>query len=132
MRYISRMSYDHKTFATAIVNLAVKGVIDIVEKSKKYELTQNYSVSAKLSAGEEVLTKRLFSKGDTIKLENSNHHIIQKSIEQHKKSLKLDYQKLYFKLNSVWLIPAVLSSILLLVIIFPLDVKLAWRRSSVT
>jgi len=34
MRYISRMGYDHKTFATAIVNLAVKGALEINEHSK--------------------------------------------------------------------------------------------------
>ncbi len=118
MRYISRMGYDHKTFATAIVNLAVKGALTINESSKKYSLTLLSIDQIELAAGEQVLLKQLFSKGNTVKLENTNHSLISKSIHAHKRSLKQNYNKIYFNMNSVWLLPGFLISIGFIAAIF--------------
>jgi uncharacterized membrane protein YgcG len=118
MRFISRMGYDDKTFATAIVNLAVKGALEISESNGRYNLIQHTISREKLAAGEFVLLKELFSDGSTITLKQSNHKIIAKSIEAHQKSLKLDYQKLYFKTNYVWSLPGFITSIVLIVAIF--------------
>ncbi len=39
-RYVDRMGYDHKTFAAALVNLAVKGLVEIKEEGREYTLTR--------------------------------------------------------------------------------------------
>jgi len=119
MRYISRMGYDHKTFATAIVNLAAKGAVEIDDTdSTKYQLTRLFPTTLKLAAGEKVLLEKLFSKSHTVILENSNHRLIQKSIAAHKKSLSNDYNKIYFKMNSVWLLPGFIVSLATVAAIF--------------
>jgi len=111
MRYIFRMSYDHKTFATAIVNLAVKGALEISESVKKYSLIRSLNTDVELAAGEAVLMEQLFSESSTISLENTNHRIIANAISAHNSSLKNDYHKIYFMMNSVWLLPGILTSI---------------------
>lgn len=119
MRYISRMGYDHKTFATAIVNLAAKGALEINDSSSdKYKLKKLQSDDIELAAGEAVLLKKLFSESDNITLKNTNHTIIAATIDAHKKSLKKDYNTIYFKKNSLWLIPGFIVSAIFIAIIF--------------
>ncbi len=111
MRYISKMSYDHKTFATAVVNLAAKGALSINESDKIYTLMRNQPFNLELAAGERVLLDELFSEEDSIVLKNENHRLIRTSIMAHKKSLGEDYNKIYFKMNSIWLLPGILTSL---------------------
>jgi len=118
MRYISRMGYDHKAFATAIVNLAVKGALTINESSKEYSLTRSTSTKTKLAPGENVLLSQLFSEGKSVTLKNTNHRLIKKAIDAHKQSLKEDYQEVYFKMNSIYLLPGLLTSIGFFIAIF--------------
>ena len=51
VRYISKMGFDHRAFAAAVISMAVKGYISIVENDKKYTLRQE-------SIDESVLSKR--------------------------------------------------------------------------
>jgi len=119
MRYISRMGYDHKTFATAVVNLAAKGALEINDSSSvEYSLIKLNSVDIELAAGESILMQKLFSESDTIILKNTNHKLIAASLAAHKKSLKQDYNKIYFKKNSVWLLPGFILSAVFIAIIF--------------
>jgi len=112
MRYISKMGYDNKTFATAVVNLAAKGALSINEYEKQYTLMKLSSFNRELAAGEQVLLDSLFSIGTSIVLENKNHKEIAAAISAHQSSLKSDYQKLYFNMNSIWLIPGVIMSMI--------------------
>ncbi|MCP4273297.1 MAG: DUF2207 domain-containing protein [Gammaproteobacteria bacterium] len=119
MRYISRMGYDHKTFATAIVNLAAKGALEINDSSSDvYSLIKCHSADIELAAGESILMQKLFAESDTIILKNTNHQLIAASIAAHKKSLKQDYNKIYFKMNTIWLLPGFILSAVFIAIIF--------------
>jgi len=118
MRYISRMGYDHKTFASAIVNLAVKGALSINEYAKKYTLSRTTPTKAKLAAGESILLNQLFSEGKSVTLVNTNHQLISKTINAHKQSLRDDFHKIYFRMNSIWLLPGLITSIGFIIAIF--------------
>jgi len=118
-RFIRRMGYDHKTFATALVNLAVKGMLQITEQDKVFTLNRlTPTTTPQLAPGEKVLLDTLFASSDEIELKQKNHARIRKAIKAHTQSLKRNYEKTYFVTNSVWLVPGVLLTLLVLAVIF--------------
>ena len=105
VRFVTRMEFDHKTFASALVNMAVKGFLNIQENQDEFTLFKTGTPDSLLSRGEKRIAKNLFQGGDRIKLETANHKKIGKAMDSFKKSLKIDFEKRYFQLNSKWLIP---------------------------
>ncbi|KAA3628153.1 MAG: DUF2207 domain-containing protein [Proteobacteria bacterium] len=59
-RFVQRMGYDHKTFAAALVNLAVKGLVEIHEKGKDFVLLRTSKEADDLAPGEKALIRALF------------------------------------------------------------------------
>tara|TARA_R110001599_G_scaffold353821_1_gene599110 strand:+ start:28979 stop:30046 length:1068 start_codon:yes stop_codon:yes gene_type:complete len=59
-RYVTEMGYDDKTFAAAVINLAVKGYVSITCDDDDYSLQQNASTEP-LAPGESVLLKKPIS-----------------------------------------------------------------------
>lgn len=118
MRFIRRRGYDHKAFATALINMAVKGLIEIDESNDEFTINKKSdATNVELAAGEKTILKKLFgTSSSSIKLENSNHSKISSAIKAHKNSLKRDYEKKYFTRNSGWVVPGVLLSIVILVV----------------
>jgi len=113
MRYVYRMGYDNKAFAAAIVNLAVKGLVEISEDEDVYTLARTNKTATELAPGERAILDTLTSHR-TLELKQENHSTIRLLIEKHKQSLKNDYEKTYFLTNTAWMIPAVLLTILTL------------------
>ncbi len=60
MRYIVGMGYDHKTFATALVNLAVQGVVRLDENGGKFTVRRTDKPLAGVAPGERALVSALF------------------------------------------------------------------------
>jgi uncharacterized protein (TIGR04222 family) len=108
IRYISRMAYDTKAFSAAIINLAVKGHVDIDEAGGKYTLRAIEGADAALAPGEQALLDALFGEGDRVLLDKENHKVVRKAMSAHEKSLQRDYRRIYFLTNSTLLIPGVL------------------------
>lgn len=119
-RYISKMKYDDKTFAAAVVNLAVKGHLAITCDDDDYTL-KRLSCSQDLAPGEQALINILFKGGTVMQLINSNHIQVSAARAAHRKALKRDYLNLYFKTNGKLLLPSVLGSIALLAVILAKD-----------
>ena len=68
MRYIENMSYDNTCFATGIINLAVKGFLNIKENSsKEYTLTKTGN-EVEMAPGESAIARRLFMNDNSITL----------------------------------------------------------------
>lgn len=113
-RYIDRMDYDHKTFAAALVNLAVKGLVEIKEEGKQYTLIRTSNPPEELAAGEKAILKHLFRdlKGTSITLKQSQHATIRKALKAHEAALARNSEKLYFVRNKGWLLPGILLSLL--------------------
>ena len=113
-RFVEHMAYDHKAFAAALVNLAVKGLVEISEADGEYTLKRTSHESESLAAGEKAILKHLFRdlKGATIILEQKQHATIRKALKAHEAALRNNSEKLYFLRNRFWLIPGLLFAAL--------------------
>ncbi|MET0089928.1 MAG: DUF2207 domain-containing protein [Candidatus Thiodiazotropha sp.] len=118
-RYITRMGHDNKTFATALVSLAVKGYLTFSQEGAEYTAqSSGKSSGPDLGPGEKALLRSLFkgSKGDSIAFKKENHARIRTAINANQEALRNNYDKVYFLTNSLWLIPGILLTIAVLVI----------------
>jgi len=113
MRFISRMGYDNKSFSAAIINMAVKGYLEISESiGGEFTLSKTGNSDVKLAMGEGAIASALFGGGkSSIVLKQKNHKTISKALKVHKRSLKGDYEKNYFITNQLYLVPGILLSI---------------------
>ena len=115
VRFVMRMGFDNKSFAAAVVDLAVKGALTIIQDDEKvYTLKKAGDTDAGLSKGEQKILRKLFGSTSSIELKNKNHQKIQGTISALKKSLKIDFEKIYFFRNSKYFIPGLLITILTL------------------
>ncbi|MEJ2591222.1 MAG: DUF2207 domain-containing protein [Candidatus Thiodiazotropha sp.] len=118
MRFIQRMGYDHKTFATAVVGLAVKGYLRIEEKADDFQVERTDTAGTakgKLGPGEKVLLDKLFRHGSVMEFVQSNHSAISTAIDAHKAALQRNYEKAFFVTNRLYLIPGILITLITLV-----------------
>lgn len=112
-RFVTRMGFDHKSFAAAVVNMAVKGFLVIQENDDEFTLVKTGTDTSLLSRGEKRIAKNLFE-SDRMVLKTANHGNISKAINALKKSLKIDFERLYFQRNSKWLVPGWVISLITL------------------
>ncbi len=118
VRYVIHMGFDHRAFAAAIVDIAIKGFITIKQDTKgNYTLTRKGGNSQVLSRGESQVVRQLFLGGDTLAIKTSNHAAIRKAIKSLEKSLAVDYEKIYFLTNKGALIPGWVLSIITIAMI---------------
>ncbi|MCU7938604.1 MAG: DUF2207 domain-containing protein [gamma proteobacterium symbiont of Bathyaustriella thionipta] len=115
MRFVKRMGYDNKSFAAALVNMAVKGYVDISDSGRHFSIKKT-GKKALLSLGESAIARNLFQNNDQVILKQSEHKIIGIALKAHKKVLKRDYEKIYFKTNFLFLLPSFLISMVTLVL----------------
>jgi uncharacterized membrane protein YgcG len=118
INFIRKMGYSDKTFASAVINLAVKGWLHIDEVDGRYTLHLLDGEKTSLVAGEKKLIKKLFV-GDkkSIELKQSNHKILSEAKSAHKQALVLNYEYRYFLTNSTWMVPAIILSVSFIVAI---------------
>jgi uncharacterized protein (TIGR04222 family) len=109
LRYIQHMYYDDKVMTAAVVNLAVKGYLEIINDDGTHSLRRLDPLHAHgaLAPGERDLYEALFAEGDTITLEDENHETLGDARSAHRQSLKRDYKHHYFRTNGFLNIPGV-------------------------
>jgi len=113
LRYIKEMGHDKKSFTAALLNLAVKGFLQIEEKGKTYKIKKTKNADLRLPPGEQAIHKALFGKaGHYLELKSANHGKISSVIDAHKKALKLEYAQGYFIHNRKTLYIGIATSIL--------------------
>jgi uncharacterized membrane protein YgcG len=103
VRYIHRMSYDRKSFAAALINMAVKGFLTISQAGSTYTLTRTGKTvgDCDLSPAEIAISDALFQGlTSSIELKQSNHTSVQNAITGLKSKLKSECEKNYFITNS--------------------------------
>ena len=105
VRFVSRMGYDDKAFAAAVVDMAVKGGVLIQEDGGDYTLVRRGGAMEALSRDEQLVTAQLFSDSESVKLENENHTRIKKRHRRPEKNLRMELEKIYFVTNSGYLGP---------------------------
>ncbi|MGZ5960735.1 MAG: DUF2207 domain-containing protein [Rhizomicrobium sp.] len=103
VRYIHRMSYDRKSFAAALINMAVKGFLIVSQEGSTYTLTRTgkSEVQCGLSGSEIAMSDALFTgPTDSIELKQTHHTKIQNAIAGLKSKLRSECEKNYFVTNS--------------------------------
>lgn len=116
VRYMREMGYDHKVFAAALLNMAVKGFLKIKQEKNSYILTRENGDESALSPEERKIARILLPSKGSIELKQSNHAVIQQAVQELKNSLKLKYNKAYFVKNRGYFVPGLLLSIAGLII----------------
>lgn len=111
-RFVRKMGYDHKTFVSALVSLAVRGAIEIHEEDGDFTLTRTGGTPESLAAGEKVLLNTLLGSG-SLHLSQIQHEKIRGALKAHEAALKLNHEKLYFVSNRKWLFPGLAGSMAL-------------------
>ena len=115
MRYLQRMGFDNKTFAAAILDMAVRGFLTIKEQAGSYTLYTTGKDSRVLSPDEREIAARLFDGRNEIWLHNENHETIHAALKALQKWLAAAEQKTYFVTNSRYLIAPVALSVVVVV-----------------
>jgi uncharacterized membrane protein YgcG len=111
MRYLVRMGFDNKTFASAILDLAARGFLKIKFQAGSYTLYRTKTDHRVLTPDEQELANQMFSGREQLWLHNENHTVIGGGMAALKSWLKLNEQKIYFFTNSHYLIPAIVFSV---------------------
>ncbi|RUA01833.1 MAG: DUF2207 domain-containing protein, partial [Deltaproteobacteria bacterium] len=119
VRHIVKMGFDNKTFAAALVDMAVKGALTISEDTDGiFTLEKKPDADpAVLSKGEKKILSSLFASQNTFRLEKENHEKVRAAIAVLKKILNADLGKVCFVRNTAYLIPGVAITIVSLVAI---------------
>ncbi len=112
VRFISKMGFDDKTFAAALIDMAVKGALTIRDEDDSYAVTRTKAGDGRLTAEEKKIYDRLFASSDTLLLEKTNHKIVRAAIDAGNDALDLAYGKVYFNKNTRYFVPGVILSIL--------------------
>lgn len=109
VRHLRKMRFDKKSFAAAIVDMAVKGALTIEKDTDDiFVLKKAFSPDLNaLSRGERRILKKLFSTNDTLHLEKKNHSKLNAAIKSLKTTLKTDLEKACFKRNTKYLFPGI-------------------------
>ncbi len=112
VRYIREMGFDHRAFASAVINMAVKGYLTIEELDDEFTLRRSEAGDKSvLSPGERRLVDKLLGAGDSIRLRKSNHSTISKALKALKRHFEREFHTVYFFRNSGFLIPGILWAI---------------------
>ena len=121
MRFLRRMKYDDRSFAAAVLSLAVKGALRIEQESRgllkrggKFTLHRTEpEPGATLSDDETVLRDTLLGSRASIELDNANHAIIAAAKHAHLQLLKKRHTPTFFRINGAWHAGGIALSLLL-------------------
>ena len=114
LRYIKQMYYDSKVMTAAVVNLAVKGYLQIRATDDLHSLERSDpgENAPELATGERELYDGLFRDGDLVFLDDEYHELLGEARAAHRRSLKHDYANRYFKTNGLLSLPGLLIGLL--------------------
>ena len=113
VRYISKMGFDHKALAAAIIDMAVKGFLKIDQGDGSYTISRGRGDESVLSPEEKVIAKKLFGGSDEVRLKNTNLQI-RGAMYALSNALRVDFEKKYFITNRQYFIPGVILSMALI------------------
>jgi uncharacterized membrane protein YgcG len=120
------MDFDDKTFAAAVIDMAVKKYLSITEKGGVFSLQRSAAGSQPLASEESAAASSLFAKSrkkgctsendrnDLVVLK-PNNSAVRNAVLEVKKSLQAAEDKIYFVTNQRYIIPGLILSALVLV-----------------
>ncbi|MBI5585353.1 MAG: DUF2207 domain-containing protein [Deltaproteobacteria bacterium] len=100
LRYIWNQGYDDKTFTAAVIDLAVKGRLNILERDDKYAVRQRGDQpKMPVSQDEEKVYSALFNQRQEVWFDKPDRTVIQSAVSALKRNLEYGYEKDYFVHN---------------------------------
>jgi len=100
VRFVERMAFDDKAFAAAVLDMAVKGYLTIVEDDDNvFTVAKTGNGEAALSAGERKAARRLFDGSPSLEFKNTNHRRIGAALKALRRSLSAEFEKIHFLRN---------------------------------
>ena len=96
MRFTAEMGYDHRVFAAAVIDMAVKGALTIEEKSGTTTLRQKEGGSVQLRPEEQKIASHLFRTGKVLPLERKHHATVAAAVNALRTSLAFTFEKTHF------------------------------------
>src|SRR2546427_2178066 len=113
IRYLVKTGFDDRGFASAVIDMAVKGYLTIKEEGRTYVLERTGADTKALAADEKIVANKLFgSDGKRVELTQSNQRSIKGAVDALSASLKASEEKVYFVTNGRYLGPGIVASIL--------------------
>ena len=113
IRYITMKGYDIKCLASALMNLAAKGYLNISEKKGRYFLSRTKISGSGLPAEEAGLFSTLFGSAGGLDMSQMNQAIINRAAGGLRASLRQNYLRKYFLSNAKYLVPGIVISLLI-------------------
>ncbi|HEX9179646.1 MAG TPA: hypothetical protein VF859_04570, partial [Burkholderiales bacterium] len=112
-RYLARMGFDHKTFACAVIDMAVRGYLRIEEEGGDYVLAlADRSRDPQLPLEERRLAGAFsLTPAKPFELKQSNRHRLTAALKNLEADLKKASYKSHFVTNSLYTVPGLLVSI---------------------
>ncbi len=107
MRFISKMGFDNRAFAAAIVDLGVRGRVRLVEGEKHFLSRAKTTIERTggeqdLPAPEAAMMSGLFAGGDSVLMDNKYHATFSVARNALSKGLAGEYEGKLFKRNLGW------------------------------
>jgi hypothetical protein len=100
IRVLLKKKYDKRTFAAALLSLAHKQAITLTKKASTFYVIEKKELAERPTAPEIALLNQLFLKTNKIELLRTKNSTIKKTLNTHRKTLKKEMQKKYFKSNT--------------------------------
>lgn len=116
-RFVMRMGFDHKAFACALVEMAVKKNLVIDEDQGTFTMKRVKGGEQETLSGEKNIAATLFGSGDSLELKQTNHAVIQKAISALDKSMRAGFEAMHFKRNRRYLLPGLAITLLVVLAI---------------
>lgn len=115
VRYLVQMGYDHKAFSAAVIDLAVKGRVRIVEEDGVYALLPGRAGTGELPPEEKRIEAAVLASGG-LPLRQENHAAIRAAISGVEADLKRQCDKVYLVTNAGYFAAGVALSALALLV----------------
>jgi uncharacterized membrane protein len=98
--FLHRMQMTQRAFTSAIVSMAVKGYLKIINTNKKYSFERISTDTTVLTPEEQALASALFSTGEIIELDNKYHNTFIRAQNLEHNALQKKMKPRYFSLNT--------------------------------
>ncbi len=115
MRYITKMGYDDRTLASAVIDMAVRGRITISEADDAFTLKKKEG-GGPLSPEEDQVLKDLLGNDGEITLKKIHHEKIRAAVKAFRDYLARRYEKIYFITNKGYFCAGMSLTIVMLVL----------------
>jgi uncharacterized membrane protein YgcG len=115
MRYITNMAYDDRTFASALINMAVKGHLKITDNDGEYTIQRKDGGRQSMAPEEDLLMKKLLGSQRELEFKKTNHQKIRSAIDALRNHLSLKFEKIYFITNVKYFVIGILLTLGLLI-----------------